>query len=377
MRPGTDMHTRRPRPRREGGFTLIEVLLAVGITATVMLTVASSFRVLLNARDVVEDLSESTEAGPRILNLIERDLSGLWTFNVHDNAVLRGRDMDIGGRDADRLDFLTTSDAVGYVLDNQNQPRRPTLCEVGYWFKPNPKFRELFEMWRREDPMVDGDLITQGTFQLVHDRIKSFKVTYYESLGYEAEPKNEWDTAALDELPARIKIEFTVERRRSSRNVVSDSEIEDFEGAEKTYVRHFTFDKRMQRALTAGRARIPVPPPGAPAGGEGEGGAGESGRPNTPGGPSGAPVAAGANGRTNQTTGRGDQGDFPGRGQGGRNNTVGNGLRPTGQTPGGRANGVPSGLPPGFNLGDLLRGAGGGNAGGLGGLFGGGGAGGR
>jgi hypothetical protein len=88
-------------------------------------------------------------------------------------------------------------------------------------------------------------------------------------------------------------------------------------------------------------------------------------------------VAAGANGRTNQTTGRGDQGDFPGRGQGGRNTTVGNGLRPTGQTPGGRANGVPSGLPPGFNLGDLLRGAGGGNAGGLGGLFGGGGAGGR
>ncbi|MFM1873453.1 MAG: hypothetical protein RL398_2875, partial [Planctomycetota bacterium] len=60
--------------RRDGGFTLIEVLLAIAITATVMITVGSTFHVLLNARDTVDDLSESTEAGPRILNLLERDL---------------------------------------------------------------------------------------------------------------------------------------------------------------------------------------------------------------------------------------------------------------------------------------------------------------
>jgi hypothetical protein len=41
----------------------------------------------------------------------------------------------------------------------------------------------------------------------------------------------------------RIKIEFTIERRRGSSNVVNDVEIDDFEGAEKTYVRHFVLDK--------------------------------------------------------------------------------------------------------------------------------------
>jgi hypothetical protein len=105
---------------------------------------------------VVDELTESTEAGPRILNLIERDLRGLWTFNVAKNAVFRGRDMDVGGFEADRMDFLTTTDAVGYVLDSHGVPRKPTLCEVGYWFKPNPRFRELKELWRREDPMVDA-----------------------------------------------------------------------------------------------------------------------------------------------------------------------------------------------------------------------------
>ncbi len=349
---------------RQSGFTLIEVLLAVAITATVMLTVGTTFHVMLDARDTVDDLSESTEAGPRLLNLIERDLRGIWTFNVHNNAVFRGRDMDIGGRDADRMDFLTTTDAVGYVLDTNNVPRKPTLCEVGYWFKPNPRFRELFEMWRREDPMVDGDLITQGSFQLVHDRIKSFKVTYFETLGYEAEPKYEWDSTAEDKLPARIKIEFTLERRRSNR---ADSEIEDFEGAEKTYVRHIVFDERMQNILVGGRARVPVPPiaPTAEASGP-EGPAGSGG----PGGPAGAGVAGGRGTATTQTV------SGPMRGPGNRNTTeMGPGATPP-RGQGGRGQ-PPQGLPPGFNLGDLLRGAGGsGGSGGLGGLFGGG-AGGR
>jgi prepilin-type N-terminal cleavage/methylation domain-containing protein len=69
----------RGRLPAEAGFTLIEVLLAVAITATIMVTVGTSFHVMLNARDVVDDMTESTEAGPRILNLIERDLRGIWT----------------------------------------------------------------------------------------------------------------------------------------------------------------------------------------------------------------------------------------------------------------------------------------------------------
>ena len=213
------------------GFTLIEVLLAIAITATVMLTVGTTFHVMLNARDVVDDLAESSEAGPRILNLIERDLRGLWTYNIGKNAVFKGTVADVNGRDADRMDFLTTTDSVGTVLDLSGRAHRSSICEVGYWFKPNPRFRDVFELWRREDPMVDGEITTEGSFQLVHDRIKSFKVRYFETLGYEAEELMEWDSALDDKLPKRIKIEFTIERRRSSRNVVSDVELDDFESA--------------------------------------------------------------------------------------------------------------------------------------------------
>jgi prepilin-type N-terminal cleavage/methylation domain-containing protein len=342
--------------QRQRGFTLIEVLLAIAITATVMLTVATTFHVMLNARDVIDDLSESTEAGPRILNLIERDLQGLWTWNVHNNAVFRGRDMDVNGRDADRMDFLTTTDAVGFVLDMQNVPRKPTICEVGYWFKPNARYRDVFEMWRREDPMVDEDLVTEGSYQLVHDRVKSFKITYFRALGNEAREEVEWDSAVEDAMPKRIKIEFTIERKRSSRNVVNDIEIDDFEGADKTYVRHFVFDERFDKVLAANTARIPLYPPEP----TGEGGGGE------PTGGGGGPAAANGGRPTDVTEGKVGEGTATRR-------TGGRGAETGRQGRGGNRGTQPPGqMPPGMNPQDFLnrlRGGGGGGGGGP--LFGG------
>jgi type II secretion system protein J len=355
---------------RDSGFTLIEVLLAIAITATVMITVGTTFHVMLNARDVVDELTESTEAGPRIMNLLERDLRGIWTYNVHGNAVFRGRDMDVNGRDADRLDFLTTTDAVGSVLDSRNQQRKPTLCEVGYWFKPNPRYRDVFEMWRREDPMVDGDLITQGSFQLVHDRVKSFKVTYYETLGHEAEELLEWDSSFHDRLPQRIRIEFTIERRRSSRNIVSDVEVDDFEGAERTYVRHFVFDPRVRDALQAGTARMPVFPI-EPADEEGPGGGGGGGGPGRDG--AGMASITGKGADPFGATARGPTRTIEGPG-GATRTEFGGGVpdggprRPPVQ-PGRGPGQPPPGLPPGFDIGDFMRAFGNGTSGG--GLFGG------
>lgn len=347
---------------KQSGFTLIEVLLAIAITATVMLTVGTTFHIMLNARDVVDDLAESSEAGPRILNLIERDLRGLWTYNIRNNKVFKGMPADVKGRDADRMNFLTTTDSVGTVTDLQSIAHKTTINEVGYWFKPNPRFRDVFELWRREDPMVDNELSTEGSFQLVHDRIKSFKIRYFDTLGYGAEELLEWDSSTEDKLPKRIKIEFIIERRRSSRNVVSDIEVDDFEGAEKTYVRHFVFDDRLKDILAANNARIPVLPP-PPEAEQAEGPAGPAG-PGGPGGP------AGPGGSSTEVTGRGREGLGANRGKGdgkgsGDDSTSGRGATGgRGALPGGSK--APTQLPPGFNFSQFF-----GSGGGGGGLFGG------
>lgn len=332
-------------PHRQAGFTLMEILLAVSITAMVMLAVSSAFFGILRARADVAAVSEEAESGPRILTLIERDLQGLWHFNVKGNRVLVGTNRtDGGGRDSDRIDFITTTDAIGVVTDLNGRPVRPSICEVGYWLKPNERIPGLQELWRREDPLIDDDIRSGGRFQLVHDRVKSFNVTYFETLGHEARELDQWDSGQEAKLPRRIKIELTIERKVASRNRVSGLELRDTGRTLKRYVHHIVLDPRYPDILQPGIAMVPVWPP-RPAEQGGPGPVGPAGRLRGLAGAGGA----GRGGIVTQNQGGAQRGGGRRAGGGGRRGD------------GGRAGG-------GFDLGGLLRGGGRGG----GGLFGGG-----
>lgn len=335
--------------RRANGFTLIEVLLAVTITAMVVAAVGSIFEAILRAKDTVENMTNATASGPRILTLVERDLRGLWTHNIRNNRIFVGRSMDIAGNEADRMDFVCHTDAVGPVIDSRNNAVRPGICEVGYWLRPHPRYKELMELWRREDPMVDDDLLTGGEFQLVSDRIKEFKITYYETLGYEAEEHFEWDSGLEDELPQRIEIEFTIEPLRTNRNVDASLEVDSLRKAEQRYVRHIVLDPRYDEILDPGVAMVPVVPGVPEAAGPGPGAAVSGGGENV----------TTLGGRAGETRGTGGIDGRRGGAGGNRAGGAGGGRRGGNQGGGNRTGGGLGGSG-GVNLGDLLRGFGGG-----------------
>ena len=122
----------------QSGFTLIEILIATAITAAVMIAVSATFITTLRSHREVESLTESTEAGSRIINLLERDLKGLWICNIKDNKVFVGRNLDINGESADRIDFLTNTDSISTIESVEERPAHSSVSEVGYWLKPNP-----------------------------------------------------------------------------------------------------------------------------------------------------------------------------------------------------------------------------------------------
>ena len=140
------MNAEQSTHSRQGGFTLVEILLAVMIASMAMVAVTSAFVGTLRTHYEIDNLTSSTEAGQRVLALLERDIQGIWHYNVKRNAVLRGRDSDIGGNPADRIDLLTSTDAVGGVVGTKTDLSFPGLCEVGYWLKPNPEQPGLLEL---------------------------------------------------------------------------------------------------------------------------------------------------------------------------------------------------------------------------------------
>ena len=356
----TDSMHQQPASTQRG-FTLLEVLLAVSIAAVTMTAVAGAFMSTMQARNVVDSLTQSTEDGERILSLMEHDLRGLWCYNIKDNKVFFGRNRDIAGWSADQIDFVTSTEAFLAVETNDSRWVRTPLCEVGYWLRDNRKLPGKLELWRREDPLVDNDLTSGGTFQLVCDRIESFNIEYFESIGYDAEPRDDWDSSVDDNLPRRMKIEFTIERKTGNANQVSGAEILDVGRVSKTYTRHIVFDERLPEILQPRMGMVPVAPSGPESAGASGGGAGDEEIPQGGGGAFGDLAAgAGATGSlqgsvqgsaTTQTQGRG-----PIRGNTrGPTTTVGGGA-PTGRAP------SPT------DLGSLLRGLGGGSTGGSGGL---------
>ncbi len=334
--------------KETSGFTLVEVLVAMAITAMIVSAMMTTLWYAMKARREVEALSEPFRDGPRIMSMIRRDLRSLLTYNVKDYKVLRGINNSIGGQDADRIDFICATDSI-IPRQYDHRPLHADWCEVGYWVRANPDNPDLLELYRREDVFSDDEPFQGGEFMLLSRRVRSFNITYFSELGHDAEPLDEWDTSQEGLLPRRIRVDLSLEREADTARTRLE-EAREYEGRILNFRMEFVFPAWETECLLQGNALAPLIPPGPP-------------KPEAE-GPKGGGVADSLKGAG--PAGPGPLGPGPGRGnRGARGGRPGSGSTVNFRG-GGRA-----------NLNDLLKRLGAGGAarggGGLGGLFGGGG----
>ncbi len=298
------LEARARRAARTAGFTLVEMLVALLLTAMVMTSVFGVLHDAMTARDKVHNLSQLQRTGPLILDLIESDLRSLAGFNVAGRKVFQGRNLSLGGADADAFDFITQRLATvetpkdDRILGDAALFVRAPLCEVGYRLRQNPREPSFLELWRRESPLVDDDPFTGGTYTKVYDKITNFNVSYFEEAGVQARPEDTWAVAEKEMLPQRLQIDLELEIE--PRVEATDRPL-DFT-RRRSFRRIYNLDPDLNRILLANlRPRVPDVPkadesaaaPGA-AGNQGKGGKGGGGpgsgapKQNTP--DSGAPI---------------------------------------------------------------------------------------
>jgi type II secretory pathway pseudopilin PulG len=342
----------------ESGFTLLELLLSIGLTAVILVLVLEVFSVTQASNRMIRALGEPMTTGARVLDMIEDDLRSVWTYNIKEGKVLLGVSRDISSAETDRIHMIVGGPTVYPVRQVDDSYRRASIAEVSYMVKSrSDDNKDLLELWRREDPLVDDNMEQGGGFQLLTNRLRfteGFRIQYFETIGKEAEAFNEWDSAERGRLPARIRIEFAIERQSATYGALNGPEVDEIGGRVLRYKRDIVLDPEKVIALTPGVALTPVIPSMHPeletaqAGGGGAaaaaGGAGSFARGTAPGD---RPVTA---------TGRGSASDRPG------------GATTPGRPGQGRP-GVPPGMPipgstPPGNLGDIIRGIRGGGGGG-------------
>jgi len=187
------------------GFTLMEVLLSIAMVSLIMVAVYSTLFATIDARDQIEKKSLEARFGPSILNMIEKDVSGVWCMNIHENDVFIGEEKRMDNLPSDCFHMITTTDST-LVEPSGEEDVRSDLSEVSYIITMNPRIEEKMELWRRQDFHVDDEISEGGKYERIYERIESFDVRYYEDIYEGAEALEEWDTKEMGRLPAAMEI---------------------------------------------------------------------------------------------------------------------------------------------------------------------------
>jgi len=198
---------------RRAGFTLVEVLIVLLIMSGIMIVITQVLTAARTTRDTIHNIRETQLAGPAILDLLENDLRALYLFNTESSRSLQIVDRVVSGLDADRIDFVTMTDGLVPIRDDNTRFVRGDVNEVGYVLRPNPNNNDFLEMFRRESFGVDDEPFVGGNYTFLHDRIVSFDILVFEEDGVDAEELESWGTESDEStgLPIRIEIELALE----------------------------------------------------------------------------------------------------------------------------------------------------------------------
>lgn len=278
------MHGSPTTGRPRGGFTLVEVMLAALIMGMMFVAISQLMTAARKTRDTIHNFQETQLAGPAILELMMADLNGLLTTNRERAFWLGVTDRTVNGLDADRIDFVTTTDslvALPDLVDDDDRPLRADFNEVGYVLRPNPDNDEFLELYRREDFGVDDEPMRGGEYTFLSNQVKGLSIEVFEEDGPDAEPVDDWGPSSGDPervgLPAYVKITLTIELKPRI-----DRESMDMSGADRRtidYVRYVRFPQRLRFEEGAiPRLAIPAAPGAQGAAAQGQG----TGDPNDP-----------------------------------------------------------------------------------------------
>ncbi|MBM3989971.1 MAG: prepilin-type N-terminal cleavage/methylation domain-containing protein, partial [Planctomycetes bacterium] len=201
------------RPRRpRSGFSLVEVLVALMIVSGIMLALTQLLEATRISRDTIHNIQETQLAGPAIMDLIERDLRGIMVYDREADQALRVKNRVLLGRDADRIDFVTTTDSL-VLTEADRRLVRADVNEVGYALRLSPVDDEFLELYRREDFGIDDEPFDGGTYTFLHDHVKHLEIEVFDEDGPDVDGLDDWGDENEEDvgLPKRVEIRLTLE----------------------------------------------------------------------------------------------------------------------------------------------------------------------
>ncbi|HEY4103204.1 MAG TPA: prepilin-type N-terminal cleavage/methylation domain-containing protein [Polyangiaceae bacterium] len=194
--------------RRARGFTLVELLVAIVILASISLLLYSAFSGMKRSREGLERVDDRYREGRLALTRISRELQSAY-MSLHAPilaALLVEKTAFIGttGTPADRLDFDSFAnrrvDRNSHVSDQ---------CELSYYGATDPDNSNITDLVRRVSTTLDLDPKKGGHVEVLATDIDLFKLQYLDPVTNTW--LDTWDTTqAVTGQPARLPVQVKI-----------------------------------------------------------------------------------------------------------------------------------------------------------------------
>ncbi len=188
-----------PKQKQTAGFTLLEVMLAVTISAIVFMIAFTVIGALVHTTLRMETYAQPSRSAQQVLARLVTDFESCYI--PHSNKLAFYATLDDR-----RVRFLSTA-------DSQIMPdgRQGDMIEVAYTAQ---RSGDKWSLYRRETPYIDNRPMEGGEFVLLAMELESFELEFFDGEQW----RQQWDnlgTEAFDKkdvgLPKAIKIMLRVD----------------------------------------------------------------------------------------------------------------------------------------------------------------------
>ncbi|MBM4374803.1 MAG: prepilin-type N-terminal cleavage/methylation domain-containing protein [Deltaproteobacteria bacterium] len=189
--------------RSRRGFTLIEVLVAIGIIALIALLIYSAFSGMSRSRNAMINVSDRYQAGRAAMQRMAREFSSAY-MSGHRNFMRLQNQPQTGlvGKQArpDRVDFT----AFAHLRLEENR-HESDQAELGYFCVRNRDSGTL-DLVRRASRRIDDDMTKGGVVETMVENVDDFELRYLDPITHEWQTA--WDStqpaSQFGRLPAQV-----------------------------------------------------------------------------------------------------------------------------------------------------------------------------
>jgi len=227
--------------RGSRGFTLIEMLVTLGLFSTLMASISGMLWSVSRAQKEAAQLGEVDRIARMILQRLTHDLEGcvLTTSRYHEQTGFVGTDLSEGNSDADSLQFISSAGRIEFNLDwnvtRKTLIRQTDLIEVAYRLDLDPATDEvgLYRRVKRQLTSLSTDEATIWRERQLAPEVTSFALRYGDGKGTWADS---WDSKSTEKRPPVVQIVLEIDLNYKTR---TPKELDELREAEEDGMRHF------------------------------------------------------------------------------------------------------------------------------------------